>query len=140
MNKRFGPPSVLLAIAAGAMLGTLLRYSINAAAFDSIFPFGTLMENWSGSALLGALTGFFAIFTVREWISAGLGVGLCGGYTTFSTLVSDTVLLGSALSPLYIAAYILPTIVGGIAFAWAGFAGGQRLGRKLRSSEEGRRL
>jgi CrcB protein len=46
--------------------------------------------------VLGALTTYFSLRTSREWIKVGLGTGVCGGFTTFSTLAFDAVFLKSA--------------------------------------------
>src|SRR5260221_14596388 len=58
------------------------------------FPVGTLLVNASGSLLIGELIVFMARQPDRaNAIQYLLVVGLCGGYTTFSTFSADTVAL-----------------------------------------------
>ena len=85
-----------LAVALGGALGTVGRYFISgvvANAFGETFPWGTLIINITGSFVIG----FFATLaapdgrlmvsgTTRQFVM----VGLCGGYTTFSSFSLQT--------------------------------------------------
>lgn len=102
-------------VMAGAALGGLLRYVVadlvqrNA---KIIFPLGTLSVNVIGSFLLG-----FIIFFLgeREIISAEmrlfLTVGICGGFTTFSTFSYETLALLQESEFLYASLNIVLNIV-----------------------------
>lgn len=79
-------------VALGGALGSLARYWCGAIslAYSRFFPWGTLCINAGGSFLLA----FFAVLTAAqavdrlpygENIRLFLMVGLCGGFTTFST-------------------------------------------------------
>lgn len=91
---------VLLGAALAGGLGAGLRYVVDAvvthAAFPTDrpgrFPVGILIVNVSGSFALGVLTGLGvdAVGGEASWI---VGVGLLGGYTTFSTASLDSVTL-----------------------------------------------
>ena len=77
-----------LYIAVGGALGAIARYALGGwiqQASGPDFPWGTLVVNISGSLLLGFL---YVVLegapASREW-RAFLGIGVCGGYTTFST-------------------------------------------------------
>lgn len=82
-------------IAAGSALGGVSRYLLGGLiqrASDTGFPLGTLVINITGSFLLGLFLRY-AVETptiTPEW-RAFLTVGLCGGYTTFSTFSYECV-------------------------------------------------
>ncbi len=82
-------------IGAGAVLGANLRYWITvvvATRLGSIFPYGTLFINISGSFVLGfALTLIASRLQVDPGYRLLIGTGFLGAYTTFSTFSYDTV-------------------------------------------------
>jgi CrcB protein len=87
---------VLAAIAAGGALGGVARYEISLAhpARAGGFPWATWAINVSGSFLLAAIV----TLVVERWpptryVRPFLGVGFCGGYTTWSTAMTEAVLL-----------------------------------------------
>jgi CrcB protein len=82
------------AIALGAAVGANLRHWValwGASRGWSDFPWHTLVTNVSGSFLLGVLT---AVAAFKGWgpgVRLFLLVGVCGGYTTFSTFSQEFV-------------------------------------------------
>ena len=86
-------------IAMGGALGSMARYacsSLVAAHFGETFPLGTLIINVLGSFVIGffaTLTGpdgrFMAPGDIRQFVM----VGICGGYTTFSSFSLQTLAL-----------------------------------------------
>lgn len=86
-------PQFIMAVAAGGALGSVARYLVaigSGKLFGTNFPWGTLIVNVTGSFLIGAFVGVFAI----KWNLSQVGrifltVGICGGYTTFSTFSLD---------------------------------------------------
>ncbi|MED5242849.1 MULTISPECIES: fluoride efflux transporter FluC [Priestia] len=120
----------LISIAFGAIAGTYARYFLNLSLLYTGYPIGTVIENLLGSFILGLLTGFFAWKQPKEWIKLGLGVGLCGGFTTYSTFAGDFV----SLTQHYLwggAIYFIVSLVGGILFALAGYLCGEAAGKNL---------
>jgi CrcB protein len=69
---------------AGAVLRALLIHHIGLRRADPL-PVGTLIVNGSGSLVLGLLTGLALYHGLGGRVLAVAGVGLCGGYTTWST-------------------------------------------------------
>ena len=115
-----------LFVAVGGLIGVLARYGINRLAPDGAsLLWSTVAINVTGSFLLGLLV-------AEQWFSRdvreGLGVGLLGGFTTFSTFSVQIVLEVDAGRPERAAVYVLASVVGGIAAAAAGYG----LGRALR--------
>ncbi|SDI16373.1 fluoride efflux transporter FluC [Alteribacillus bidgolensis] len=120
----------IIAIGIGAAIGTYLRYFLNLQTLFVGYPIGTLIENLAGSLLLGLLSGYFAAIIPKDWVKAGLGVGFCGGFTTFSTFASDTVWLFLDQNLWQSLLYVITTITGGVLLAFLGFALGQKTGNK----------
>jgi CrcB protein len=84
---------LLLALAGG--LGAAARFALDGAVrarWPSEFPWGILLVNLLGSFLLGVLTGLVLDGADDAWRLV-LGVGFCGGFTTFSTAMVDSVRL-----------------------------------------------
>ncbi|MEU3457027.1 CrcB family protein [Micromonospora sp. NPDC006766] len=123
------PAAVLGAIAAGGVLGALARAGLQTAFPHppTGFPWATFGINVLGSLLIGAL---MAVLTARP---AGplarpfLGVGVLGGFTTFSTYVVDTQRAATAGAPGTALAYLAATLVGALVAVWAGDAVAGRL-------------
>ncbi|WP_027963947.1 fluoride efflux transporter FluC [Halalkalibacillus halophilus] len=111
----------ILAIAIGAICGTLLRYAMYINITTAAFPLDTLLENLLGSFILGALTAYFLFKNFPTWLKAGLGIGFCGGFTTMSTLAQDAVTLLQQGEMFIFLSYILLSAAGGIALAFFGY-------------------
>jgi fluoride exporter len=88
-----------LAVATGGVLGSLARYwlaELFVAVGMSAFPWATLVANVSGSMLIGliaALTGPDGRMLVAPELRLFWMVGVCGGYTTFSSFSLQTLTL-----------------------------------------------
>ena len=84
-------------IALGSALGGVGRYLIGGLvqrAAGSAFPTGTLAVNVSGSFLLGVFLRYgLETPTLTPEMRAFLTIGICGGYTTFSTFSYETMAL-----------------------------------------------
>jgi CrcB protein len=74
----------------GALARALLIHHIGLRRSDPL-PVGTMVVNASGSLVLGVLTGLALYHGLGPHPLAVVGVGLCGGYTTWSTASWETV-------------------------------------------------
>lgn len=83
---------VVLAGSAGAV-GRFVLDSVIRSRLKTEFPYATMMINITGSAVLGVVAGLVAFRSAPEQVQAIVGVGFCGGYTTFSTASVETVRL-----------------------------------------------
>jgi CrcB protein len=92
----------------GAGTGGILRYLINLALHSTKFPLATLIINLSGSLALGVIAGIWAKDHPLRLL---LGVGLLGGYTTFSTFSLDSVLLLQKGEYAQAAFYVIGSVV-----------------------------
>jgi CrcB protein len=86
-------PKFILAVAAGGAFGSVARYVVaigSSRLFGAAFPWGTLIINVTGSALIGIFAGLFAFkWDISQAARIFLTVGICGGFTTFSTFSLD---------------------------------------------------
>ena len=72
-----------LAVAVGGASGAGVRWLVDAAAGDHAFPWALLAVNVAGAFVLG-LVAFRTATGHREMLRLGVGVGFCGGLTTYS--------------------------------------------------------
>jgi CrcB protein len=115
----------LACIAAGGALGTLARWSLGELFphESSEFPWNTFLANLSGALLIGVLMAFLLeVQVTRRYVRPFLGVGVLGGYTTFSTYMLDTRNLLVADRPGVALGYLLATLVLGLAAVVLGAA------------------
>jgi CrcB protein len=87
-----------LLVAAGGALGSLARYGVGVQttrALGSAWPYGTLSVNVIGGLLMGVLAGWLAhaMPPEQERWRLLIGVGLMGGFTTFSAFSLETALM-----------------------------------------------
>jgi CrcB protein len=73
----------LLLVAAGGAAGAVLRFSIDSAAPDSVFPWPTLAINVVGAFVLGVLPALTVVRRSRR-LALTVGPGVLGGFTTVS--------------------------------------------------------
>lgn len=83
---------VCLAGAAGAVSRFVVDGAIRAR-LRTTFPWATVVINASGSLLLGVLAGLVAFRHEGADVKLVIGTGFCGGYTTFSTSMFESVRL-----------------------------------------------
>ena len=119
-------PGVTLAvISLGGVIGALARYGITVAwAHDpAAFPWSIWTINVSGCFLIGVLMVLIARrFPGQSLIRPFFGVGILGGYTTFSTSVVDVQQAAEHGAPGTALLYLAATLVGALVAVWAGTA------------------
>jgi CrcB protein len=105
----------ILAVAAGGSLGSVARYLVGIGfgrLLGSKFPWGTLFINITGSLLIGIFAGLFALrWNLPQAVRIFLTVGICGGYTTFSTFSLDAFYLIERGEVAAAGAYMVASVV-----------------------------
>lgn len=127
-------PALILVVFAGGVVGTAARYGISTAMAPSDgWPTATFVENLTGAFLLGVLLELLvrrgAETRRGRRIRLGLGTGLLGGYTTFSTLALEVERLVADGQLSLGLGYGLASVVLGFAAALAGVVLGARAHR-----------
>lgn len=115
--------SVVLAVGIAGGLGAALRFLFARAVqrrLGGVFPFGTLVVNASGSFLLALVADLAAAGACAPGWATVLGVGLAGGYTTYSTFNYETLRLLEDRALLLAVVNVVATLV---ICAGAGVAG-----------------
>lgn len=110
-------------IAAGGAAGSLARFGLIRLFNGSGPPWGTVVVNLVGCALLGFAIGVWGFDHGRDHQLA-LTVGVLGGFTTFSTFALDTIGLWEGGRPVVAIATVALSVLGGLLAAviglWAG--------------------
>jgi CrcB protein len=117
------PWAVLSVISLGGVLGALARAGLGKAfpAGVGAFPWATFAINVSGCLLIGVLMVLVTeVWADRRLVRPFLGVGVLGGYTTFSTYVVDIQRLTDARAGGTALAYLAATVVAALAATYAG--------------------
>ena len=130
---RPSPVPVLAAISAGGALGALARDGL-AAAWPhpaSGFAWSTFVINATGCLLIGVLMVIVTeVAPGRRLVRPFLGVGVLGGYTTFSTYIVDIHKTAATGAPWTALAYLASTLIAAILAVWAGSAATSLLVRR----------
>lgn len=110
-----------LLVALGGGTGAWLRFAAGRVIPSAQFPFATLAVNLLGSLAMGLLAGLLVRHGQAEesWRLA-LGVGLLGGFTTFSAFSLELVQLAQRGQWANAALYAALSLAGGVAGLLAG--------------------
>jgi CrcB protein len=118
-------------IGVGGAIGAWLRWAVGLAALKHLgsgFPWGTVAVNLAGSLAAGLV---LALLEDRghlgAYARAFLLVGVLGGFTTYSAMMVDALLLARGVRPSLAGAYLALTLVGGLAAVWFGWWAGRAL-------------
>jgi len=123
-------------VAVGGALGSVGRYWLSgmvADRFGQTFPWGTLVINVTGSFIIG----IFAAMAIpegrmdpqsRAFTTQFLMIGVCGGYTTFSSFSLQTLNLLRDREWLYAGGNVLLSVVLCMVAVWLGYLLGSMFG------------
>ena len=111
-------------IGCGSFIGGSARYLISVAmkTMSKGFPWGTLAVNLVGCLVIGLLWGFFSKNSSESssW-ALFITVGICGGFTTFSTFSNEALMMLQAGNFFSLLTYVAISVIGGIALVAAGY-------------------
>jgi CrcB protein len=116
---------ILLLIALGGAVGSVLRYVVGRAVQGlggGAFPAGTLVVNIVGCFLIGVFVRFLLNMQTSPELRALLVVGFCGGFTTFSTFTYETVGLIDGGNYARATIYVLASVTICLLATFAGMA------------------
>lgn len=130
-----------IAVGVGGIIGALARYGLSeifAEAAPTRFPLGTWLANIIGSFLLALLTMYiFRMKKVSPVVINGVGTGMIGSFTTFSTFSVETITLLQNGDFLLAVFYVITSVVFGLCMSWLGFRIGMKLYEQRAESEGG---
>ena len=123
-------------VAIGGALGSVGRFWLSgqvASRFGETFPWGTLVINVTGSFIIGILAALAAPEgrmdpQSRAFTTQFLMIGVCGGYTTFSSFSLQTLNLLRDREWLYAGGNILLSVVLCMVAVWLGYLLGSTFG------------
>lgn len=135
VHPRFNPLAdvmIYVVVFVGGCIGTGMRYGLGqlipaaeSGAIASSFHLATFLANMAACFIYAALTTYVAQASwirkrVRQLTSRGVGMGMCGGFSTLSAMVIEEL---ASLRQGYVvgfAIYMLVSFAGGLAVAWYG--------------------
>ena len=113
-----------LFIGCGSFIGGAARYLISVAmkTMSKGFPWGTLIVNLVGCLVIGLLWGFFSKNSSESssW-ALFMIVGICGGFTTFSTFSKEALIMLQSGNIVGLISYIGVSVIAGVALVAAGY-------------------
>ena len=114
----------IIAVGAGSFIGGIARYLVSLAmkGISKGFPWATVLVNLLGCLTIGLLWGFLSR-NASESTSWGLflTVGLCGGFTTFSTFSKEALTMLQAGQIWGFTSYIAMSVIAGIGLVALGY-------------------
>lgn len=119
--------NAFLLVGLGGALGAMARFGVGRLVGPSNFPWATLAVNIAGGLLMGLLAGWLTGRGGSEGTRLFLGVGVLGGFTTFSAFSLEVMLLAERGATALAGAYVLASVLGAV----GALAVGLWLGRLL---------
>jgi fluoride exporter len=129
---------VYLWVAIGGALGSMLRYGVNlaiTARYGEALPWGTIFINITGSFAIGlfaALSHGGGRLSLSPDLRTFVLVGLCGGYTTFSSFSLQTLALIEAGEVPRAIVNVVASVTLCLVAVWLGLATPAGLARLVR--------
>ncbi|HZB90109.1 MAG TPA: fluoride efflux transporter CrcB [Stellaceae bacterium] len=115
-------------VALGSAVGGMARYGVSgyvATRIGETFPWGTLVVNVSGCLVIGAFAALIAPAGALPGdvsVRALVIIGICGGYTTFSSFSLQTLTLAREGQWRHALGNIAASVGFCLLAVWAGFA------------------
>ncbi len=109
----------VLLVAAGGLIGVLARYGLGTTVSADNQPWMIFAINMAGSFLLGAVLPWSD--QLSDPARAGIAVGFCGGFTTFSTVSVQVFLDARGGDTSFALGYLAASIAGGVLAAALGY-------------------
>ena len=113
----------IIAVFVGGGLGSVLRFLINKIEIvsENNFPYSTFISNFLGCLILGLVLGYFIKNeNPNSILFVFLTVGLCGGFTTFSSFSNENLQLIQNGEIFIFLAYLLGSLIVGIVSVYVG--------------------
>jgi CrcB protein len=120
---RRAPWAVPAAVSTGGIIGGCARHAVDLAwpHLPGQFPWATFLVNVSGCLLIGVLMVLITeVWSAHRLLRPFLGVGVLGGYTTFSTYAVDAQRLVAAGAARTALLYLAGTALAALAAAYTG--------------------
>lgn len=114
----------ILPVMLGGAIGAGLRYFVSLLSAEKLtlaFPVGTLLVNLIGGFAMGVLYALLLRGSASEHVRSFLGVGILGGFTTFSAFSLDAFAMMQRGDFVMALSYSLISVVGSILLLAAGF-------------------
>jgi len=134
MTGETSPLFASLSVALGGAVGSVLRYHLgravsHLAGAGNAFPWGTLSVNILGSLAMGVLLGWLARGSTTpqsaEPLRLLIGVGLLGGFTTFSAFSAELVTMLHRGQAMLALGYAAASLIAGMAALVLGLVAAQ---------------
>lgn len=119
----YSPCMNFLLVMIGGAIGSAGRYAIGKTTFHALgpdYPWGTLAVNLIGGFLMGVLAGTLARTGGTEQTRLLIGVGILGGFTTFSSFSLDAVTMIERGQWGVAIAYALVSVIGSVVALFGG--------------------
>ena len=114
----------LILVFLGGGIGTVLRFIISKLIphNDSGFPWSTFSANLIGCFIIGLISGYFfkTSSTNQSDIILFATVGICGGFTTFSTFAYENINFLKSGDFIFFISYTLGSLILGILMVYLG--------------------